>query len=144
MGERRLPLVEAPIAFVTPRTARLLIASWPGLEQHYREQGVRVPPELVDLIEACRVLAARPISVDGSAVDDEAETDPGSADATTNEGGRFTETVEEAGRRLELTGRRVRQLVGEGRIAGRQTDGGMWLLDPASIEEYGAARASSG
>ncbi len=89
MGERRLPLVEAPVALVRPRTARLLIAGWSGLERTYREKGERVPDELIDLIDACRMIAARPIAVDGSAVDERGEVAPGSGGGrTTAETGR--------------------------------------------------------
>ncbi|MDP9476249.1 MAG: hypothetical protein M3R38_11315 [Actinomycetota bacterium] len=54
MGERRLPLVEAPVALVTPRTARMLVNVWSGLERTCREKAQPVPAEMADLIEACR------------------------------------------------------------------------------------------
>jgi len=56
--ERRLPLVRGPVALVTPHAARLLLTSWRAIEEHYRRHEVEMPPELVDLAEAIRQVAA--------------------------------------------------------------------------------------
>ncbi len=70
-----------------------------------------MPPELVDLIQACRVLAARPIAVDGSAVDERGEVAPGSGGA---------KTMAEAGRRLGIGRRQVCNLLHQKKLDGRQ------------------------
>jgi hypothetical protein len=145
MGERPLPLVKAPVALVTPHAARLLSTSWRAIEEHYRANAVEMPPELVDLAEAIRQVAAWRTSAVGSAVDGEAAARASSADGDeTSEHERSgSTTAEGAGKRLGLSGRQVRNLLRQGRLAGEQV-GRTWVVDDAAIEEYRTLRSEVG
>jgi excisionase family DNA binding protein len=81
----------------------------------------------------------------GSAVDEEAEAGASSADGDeTSERERSgSTTAEVAGARLGLSGRQVRNLLRQGRLAGEQV-GRTWVVDDAAIEDYRTRRAEAG
>ena len=130
---RPLPVIDG--VYVSPKAARMLAASWAGIEDLYRRNALAVPPELLDVIDACRVVTARRISAVGSALDADAEAAAGSADGEI--------TTATAAERLECSERQVRNLCGSGQLRARKV-GAAWLVDAASLEDHRAGRAAAG
>lgn len=144
-GKRPLPLVRGPVALVTPDVARLLVSSWRAVEDRYTRNAVEMPPELVDFAEAIWEVAAWRTSAVGSAVDGEAAARASSVDGDeTSERGRSgSTTAKGAGQRLDLSERQIRNLLRQGRLAGEQV-GRTWVVDDAAIEDYRTRRAEVG
>jgi len=103
-----------------------------------RANAADLPDELVAYVEAARRLAAVHVasmtSAVGSAVDEEAEAGASSADGDeTSERERSgSTTAEVAGARLGLSGRQVRNLLRQGRLAGDKSAEPGWSTMPRS------------
>ncbi|MDP9019781.1 MAG: helix-turn-helix domain-containing protein [Actinomycetota bacterium] len=139
-----LPLIPWPQPVTTPAIARAALRLLEAGERDCRRNGVNVPTELQEWIEALKITAAWRTSAVGSAVDEGAEAGAGSADATAaGEPDQHEATAEEAGRRLGLSGRQVRNLCDSGQLRARKV-GGIWLVDTAALEDHRVARAAGG
>lgn len=131
VSERPLPLVEAPVALASPRVARLLVSVWDrAVAPALRASAEPVPDELADFVAACRRVSAV-----GSGVDVGPSAAAGSTDGEI--------TTAQAAARLGCTQRRVRQLVGEGRLRARKV-GAAWLVEASEVEDHCAGRAAAG
>lgn len=134
VAERRLPIVEAPIALCTPRVADLLVGVWDrAVVPALRASAEPVPADLSDFVEACRELARRRSSATGSSGDVEAPTGAESADGEI--------TTLEAATRLDVGERQVRNLCRSGRLRARKV-GRSWLVDAAAVEGRSDVRAA--
>jgi len=143
-------MFDGPLGFTTPRTAHMWLVYWDAwVTPKLRANAADLPDELVAYVEAARRLAAVHVasmtSAVGSAVDEEAEAGASSADGDeTSERERSgSTTAEVAGARLGLSGRQVRNLLRQGRLAGEQV-GRTWVVDDAAIEDYRTRRAEAG
>ncbi len=133
---RRLPLVEAPTALVSPRVARLLVATWDrAVTPALRASGEVLPDELADFIAAARIAAAYRPPAEGGTPGIPPEDDPASL--------RLMATGEVAAL-LACSPRNVRALAARGRlvIARRHPRRGL-LFDRAAVEDYAAHRLSA-
>lgn len=136
-GDRRLPIVEAPVALASPHVARLLVTTWErAVVPALRASGEAIPAPLADFVEACRHIASPPTSDCGSSLDEGAEVG-----AASPHGQRLT--TRQVAERLALTDRQVRALCASGALRAAKF-GGAWMVDPASIEDRSARRAAAG